>query len=307
MFLLLLIGLGLAGFAVAVLMRGALVPRARTAETLQQIDSYGYAGRAPQALTGGGNVHHALDSIASRIGGLISARFGHATSEADLRIKLVSAGLYTMTPRRFIGYRLLAGVMTPLAWAWASSGAGLSPALVVIGLVLAVLAGWQGPMVIVNNRIRTRFEQIQIDLPELIDLLVVTVEAGLGFNSSLQLAATRLDGPLGDELRLTVQEQSLGLSTDESLRNMLERCNAPAMRSFVRAVLQGQALGVSIGQILRNLASEMRKQRRAAAEERAQKAPVKILFPLIFCIFPAMFIVLLAPAVFTFIQALKGA
>jgi tight adherence protein C len=88
---------------------------------------------------------------------------------------------------------------------------------------------------------------------------------------------------------------------------MLERCNAPAMRSFVRAVLQGQALGVSIGQILRNLASEMRKQRRAAAEERAQKAPVKILFPLIFCIFPAMFIVLLAPAVFTFIQALKGA
>src|SRR4051812_33722370 len=106
MFLLLLIGLALAGFAAAALMRGALVPRARTAETLQQIDSYGYVARASQAaVPRGGNVHRALDSIASRIGNAISARFGHATAEADLRIKLVSAGLYTMTPRRFMGYR----------------------------------------------------------------------------------------------------------------------------------------------------------------------------------------------------------
>jgi len=95
----------------------------------------------------------------------------------------------------------------------------------------------------------------------------------------------------------------MGLTTEEALRNMLARADTPAVRSFVRAVTQGETLGVSIGDILRSLATEMRKRRRAAAEERAQKAPVKILFPLVFLIFPAMFVILLGPAVFDFIDA----
>ena len=95
----------------------------------------------------------------------------------------------------------------------------------------------------------------------------------------------------------------MGLGTTDALRNMLTRCETPAMRSFVRSILQGETLGVSIGQIMRNLAVEMRKRRRQGAEERAHKAPVKILFPLIFLIFPAMFVVLLAPAIFSFLDA----
>lgn len=95
----------------------------------------------------------------------------------------------------------------------------------------------------------------------------------------------------------------MGLSTNEALKNLLGRAETPAMRSFVRSILQGENLGVSIGEIMRNLAGEMRKRRRAAAEERAQKAPIKILFPLIFLIFPAMFVILLGPAVFQFIEA----
>jgi tight adherence protein C len=161
-------------------------------------------------------------------------------------------------------------------------------------------------MTIVRNRSRRRLEQIDYELPELIDLLVVTVEAGLGFNGSMQIAAERLDGALGDEMRLTLQEQSMGLSTDEAMRNLLARAETPAMRSFVRSIVQGETLGVSIGDILRNLAIEMRKRRRASAEERAQKAPIKILFPLIFLIFPAMFVILLAPAVFQFLEAFGG-
>jgi tight adherence protein C len=98
----------------------------------------------------------------------------------------------------------------------------------------------------------------------------------------------------------------MGLSTNESLKNMLARAETPAMRSFVRSILQGEILGVSIGEIMRNLSTEMRKRRRAAAEERAQKAPIKILFPLIFLIFPAMFIILLGPAVFQFLEAFGG-
>ena len=97
----------------------------------------------------------------------------------------------------------------------------------------------------------------------------------------------------------------MGLATNEALANMLERADTTGMRSFVRSVLQGETLGVSIGQILRNIASEMRKKRRAVAEERAQKAPIKILFPLVFMIFPAMFVVLLGPAVYSLLDALK--
>jgi tight adherence protein C len=98
----------------------------------------------------------------------------------------------------------------------------------------------------------------------------------------------------------------MGLTTEEALRNLLVRVETPAVRSFVRSVTQGETLGVSIGEILRSLAGEMRKRRRAAAEERAQKAPIKILFPLVFLIFPAMFIILLGPAVFDFIDAFGG-
>ncbi len=97
----------------------------------------------------------------------------------------------------------------------------------------------------------------------------------------------------------------MGLSSTEALTNMLERADTPGIRMFVRAVVQGETLGVSIGQIMRNLAIEMRKRRRAAAEERAQKAPIKMLFPLIFLIFPAMFVVLLLPAMITILDTLK--
>jgi tight adherence protein C len=113
------------------------------------------------------------------------------------------------------------------------------------------------------------------------------------------MAAERLEGPLGTELRLTLQEQRMGLGVNDALEGMLRRCETPSLRTFVRSVIQGENLGVSTGQIMRNLAVEMRKRRRATAEERAQKAPVKMLFPLIFLIFPAMFVVLLGPAIYS--------
>jgi tight adherence protein C len=105
-------------------------------------------------------------------------------------------------------------------------------------------------------------------------------------------------------VRLTLQEQNMGLTLVESLRNLQVRAETPGMRIFVRAVSQGETLGVSIGQIMRNVAEEMRKRRKAAAEERAQKAPVKMLFPLIFLIFPAIFVVLLLPSMIRIMDVL---
>jgi len=181
---------------------------------------------------------------------------------------------------------------------------------VLVGAVLAIpgalLIGWMAPRWYVQQAASKRLNQIDYDMPELIDLLVVTVEAGLGLGASIQLASTRLGGPLGDELRIATHEQSMGLPLLAALENMNNRVPTPAMRSFVRAMVQGERLGISVGQILRSLAIEMRKRRRAAAEEKAQKAPIKILFPLVFLIFPAMFLVLLGPALFSIFDALKG-
>lgn len=301
MIILLLGALALAGTSVALVLRALAMPRMRASETVGHIAAYGYAtARSDEAASG--PIRGIVDGLANLVGGVVARRLG-GLRETQLRNELMAAGLYTLAPRKFLGYRILCTVCVPAAVVWLAVTAGTGGAFVVLGTVFAVLAGWVAPMTIVRNRARRRLEQIDYELPELIDVLVVTVEAGLGFNGSLQVAAGRLEGPLGDELRLTLQEQNMGLAITEALQNMLARAETPAMRSFVRSVVQGETLGVSIGEIMRNLATEMRKRRRASAEERAQKAPIKILFPLIFLIFPSMFVILLGPAVFQFIQA----
>jgi tight adherence protein C len=304
--LILLIGLFLAGASVYLVARAVAMPRMRTAETIAQIDAYGYSRSQGGADEKGPSVMKgALDDIAGAVGGVIAGRFG-SLRETELRNKLMAAGLYTTAPRKFIGYQTLAALTFPAAWIWMCKTSGLGTTITVLGFAFAIYIGWRAPMIIVDRRARRRLEDIDYELPELVDILVVTVEAGLGFAGSLQVASERIDGALGDELRLALQEQNMGLTTEEALRHMLDRADTPAVRSFVRAVTQGETLGVSIGDILRSLATEMRKRRKAAAEERAQKAPIKILFPLVFLIFPAMFVILLGPAIFSFLDALRG-
>jgi tight adherence protein C len=218
----------------------------------------------------------------------------------------MGAGLYTLQPAVFLGYRALGSACGGLALMWLAGAGGHSGGTVLFATVFGAFAGWVLPQTIVRKKAEHRLGQIEIALPELIDLLVVTVEAGLGFSRSMQVAAGKLQGPLGDELRLAVQEQRMGLASTEALSSILKRCDTPSMRSFVRSVIQGETLGVSMGTIMRNLATEMRKRRRASAEERAQKAPVKMLFPLVFLIFPPIFIILLYPAVYNFGQSFGG-
>jgi tight adherence protein C len=301
MVLFLLIGLFLAGAAVYLIARAVAMPRVRAAEMIGQIDSYGFS-RPREEAQKQTPVRGALDDVANVIGTAL-ARRGSSGREAKLRGRLMAAGLYLTPPRRFLGYQVLSTITFPAAWVWFGGTTGFSSVVVWLGLPLMAFLGWKAPLIVIDRRARVRLEAIDYELPELIDILVVTVEAGLGFSGSIRTASERITGPLGDELRLALQEQNMGLTTEESLRHMLVRADTPSMRSFVRAVTQGETLGVSIGDILRSLALEMRKRRRAAAEERAQKAPIKILFPLVFLIFPAMFIVLLGPAIFDFIDA----
>jgi len=301
--LLILIGsLLLMGTAFALFARAVGMSRAKTSETLAQIDGYGFS--VPVATPGVTNPARGLvDGIATLLGHALAARLS-GLKETQLRQELMAAGLYTLTPKRYIGYRAISFVAVPLALLWLAVVTGVPTLLAVAFGIIGLMMGWVTPSVIVRHRRDRRYAEVEQELPELIDLLVVTVEAGLGFSGSLNVASTRMRGALGDELRLALQEQNMGLSVEEALRNMLDRCETPSMRAFVRSVLQGEMLGVSIGQIMRNLAEEMRKRRRALAEERAQKAPIKMVFPLVLLIFPAMFAVLIVPALINIARAL---
>jgi tight adherence protein C len=293
--ILLLLGLLLLGLATAVAVRAVATPRLAAAERAAQIGAYGFADAEAVEGAAIGGIAPAVDALAGLIGSVVAPRL-RRFSEADVRNRLMGAGFYGTAATTFLGYRILSATCLPLAALLLSLAGGLATALAVLFVSVAALAGWFGPVVVVRDRATRRLAEIEADLPELIDLLVLMVEAGLGFSGAIRIACDQLDGPLGDELRLTLQEQNMGLSMNEALTNMLDRCETPSMRSFVRSVLQGERLGVSIGAIMRNLAIEMRKRRRQAAEERAQKAPIKMLFPLVFLIFPAIFIVLLYPA-----------
>jgi tight adherence protein C len=302
MVLSLVLGLALVGVAAVLLARAMIVSRMRTVDTISQIDYYGFVGPEPIVAP---NLRRGLDEVAGSLGGFVADRLG-IMNEAELRRHLVSAGMYRLSPRVLMGYQLLALVGCPAVWIWLAATLKLATIVLILGLFVSAPLGWLGPVALVRRRGRERLDQIDYDLPELIDLLVVTVEAGVGFSGSLQVASERLTGPLGDELRLTVQEQRMGLSSMDALDNFLKRAPTPAVQSFVRAMEEGERLGVSVGPILRSLALESRKRPRASAEERAHKAPIKMLFPLVFMIFPAMFVVLLGPAIFAVIDALKG-
>jgi tight adherence protein C len=297
--------LALMGAGVALLLRAAGMGRLKTTRSISQIDSYGYAVAGGTPAAAGGTARGLLDGVAGIIGHAVGSRLT-GLKEAEIRQALMGAGVYAMTPRRFVGYRVISAISVGALVLWLIGSLGWPAILTILIGLLGAAAGWATPMVIVRSRTERRWAKVEEELPELIDLLVVTVEAGLGFSGSLNIASTRIQGPLGDELRLAMQEQSMGLSVEDSLRNMLDRCETPAMRAFVRSVLQGETLGVSIGQIMRNLSDEMRKRRRASAEEKAQRAPIKLLFPLIFLIFPAMFIVLLGPAIFSVMDSFGG-
>lgn len=144
---------------------------------------------------------------------------------------------------------------------------------------------------------RSRRERIQADLPDALDLLAVSVEAGLGFDGAVAKLSEHMEGPLAEEFGLTLSEMRIGESRQEALKRMAERVDAPELSAFVRAIIQADTLGTTLGRILRVQAADSRLRRQAAAEERAMKAPIKMLFPTVLFIFPAMFLVILGPAI----------
>ena len=302
--LVLIIGLFLIAIAVTMLLRALTKPAGPSTETIEQISAYGFAGALPTTTEQGPGLRARLGDFAGSTGRWLGQRFTRLKG-SDYRTRLVQAGMYTTTPERLLGTQFLAAVGLAFLWFVLTAAAGAEAWLVVLGTVGAAVLGWVLPTFIVDQRAKKRREQVERGLPDLIDLLVVTLEAGLSFPQSLRLAATKIKEPLSSEVRLTLQEQNMGLTLVEALENFLGRVNTPGVRMFARSIAQGETMGVSTGHIMRNLALEMRKRQRAYAEERAQKAPIKILFPILFLIMPALFIVLLLPVMISVMDVLR--
>jgi len=191
------------------------------------------------------------------------------------------------------------GVALPLAL-----GAGL---LTVVGFGLVVAAvGYFAPNMALYQAAYNRRERMQRELPDALDLMTISVEAGLAFDSALSQVARNTTGPLAEEFFRVLQEMQIGLGRTEAMRALGDRTDLPELRGFITAMIQADAFGIPIAQVLRVQAREMRVKRTQRAEEVAQKVPVKILFPLIFCILPALFVVILGPATIRIFENFSG-
>ena len=186
------------------------------------------------------------------------------------------------------------GVLLPLL-------TGSIPWALVLGIGLAAL-GYFLPNIILYQIAYNRSQEIQRGLPDALDLLTVSVEAGLGFDAALANVARNTDGPLAEEFFRVLQEMQLGSGRLDALRALSDRTDVRDLQSFINSMIQADAFGIPIANVLRVQAKEMRVKRSQRAEEAAQKVPVKILFPLVICILPALLVVIIGPGAIGIMQ-----
>ena len=174
----------------------------------------------------------------------------------------------------------------------------------IVGTALGGAIGFFLPDLLLYNAGQKRQQRIPIALPDALDMLTICVEAGLGFDAALAQVARHTKGPVAAEFARALQEMQIGKSRSEALRGMSERTTVPELRAFVSALIQSGELGIPIARVLREQSKEMRLRRRQRAEEKAQKIPVKITIPLILCLFPALLVIIMGPAVIEIAHAL---
>ena len=177
--------------------------------------------------------------------------------------------------------------------------------IAVLGGVVGVVFGYIAPEFWLGRKVRQRQHLILLAIPDALDLLTISVRAGLGFDAALGKVVEKMVGPLTDEFRRALAEVRVGRARREALRDIVARTEVPALTNFIGAIIQAEQLGVSISKVLQVQSEQLRIERRQRAEEQAAKAPIKMLFPLVGCIFPSLFIIILGPALILIIKNLK--
>lgn len=242
-----------------------------------------------------------LSALPDRLRAL-ALRLSPSGSTTKLERRLDIAG----NPRRWNADRILAAKGLGLVLLAAVGGLAEvhNPLLAVVTASLGAAAGFYVPDLLVYNAGTKRQVLIQADLPDAMDMLTVCVEAGLGFDGALAKVAFNTQGPLAAEFARALQEMQIGKSRTQALRALANRTTVAELRAFVSALVQAGELGIPIAGVLREQAREMRVRRRQRAEEEAQKVPVKILVPLILCLFPALFIIIIGPGAISIMHSL---
>jgi len=184
-------------------------------------------------------------------------------------------------------------------------GTSLTVRIVMVAGATAI--GWLGPNLYLYQKVYDRSKRMQRDLPDAIDLMTISVESGLAFDAAVQQVARNTEGPLADEFSRVLREMQIGQGRADALRGLADRTEVDDVKSFVTAMVQADSFGIPIANVLRIQSSEIRMKRRQRAEEQAQKVPVKITVPLIFCILPCLFIAVMGPAVIHIMDSFSGA
>ncbi|TML67975.1 MAG: type II secretion system F family protein [Actinobacteria bacterium] len=235
----------------------------------------------------------ALAPIVQRLARLM-LRVNPRMSLESVAKKLAAAGMRRTTPTTFLAIRGFCGIAGLVLGLLVMSSAKAQTGM--LSMLLFTVLGFFGPSYWLTLKARRRADLVASELPDALDLLAVSVEAGMGFDGAIAKLTEHMQGPLIDEFELALGEIRVGEGRPDALKRIAERVPAQEMSSFVRAIVQADQLGISLGRILRVQATDARNKRQAAAEEKAMKAPIKMLFPLVLFIFPAMFIVVLGPA-----------
>ena len=218
------------------------------------------------------------------------------TTIEGVSARLLAAGLgRKVSPTTFLAFKSALALGGLLLGAIVG-GAAIGPGGVVLFAIALSGMGFIAPDFAVSARARSRKNRIRAELPDALDLMAVSVEAGLGFDGAISKLTDHMSGPLAEEFALTLSEIRIGESRQDALKKLADRTGTPELSSFVRSIIQADQLGISLGRILRVQATDSRLKRQAAAEEKAMKAPIKMLFPTVLFIFPAMFLVILGPA-----------
>ena len=282
------------GLAMAVAPHRADLLEARLAQ-------FAEAGRAPATLTEVEMSLPLFDRVIrptlDKVGGFLNRNARQGNTDA-LQEKLNLAGRpMGLSASGFLALRMLSMVLfTGVGFALALLGALTMPMFLLVpvgGLVL----GYLGPQMVVARRIKKRQKGILLALPSALDLLTISVEAGLSFDAALTRVTDKYNNEFSRELTIMLNEVRLGRPRLEALDDVGRRCKVEELSNFIQAIIQSEQLGVGVANVLRIQSEEIRRKRRQRAEEQGQKAPLKMLFPMVGCIFPCLFIVLLGPAV----------
>jgi tight adherence protein C len=236
-----------------------------------------------------------LKPIIRGLAGVLT-RFYPANTTKGLTVKLKRAGMETTSTEFFLGVKGFAAIVGAVAASAIMNLITSDGTQTIIGAVVGLVVGFMAPDFYLSSKAGGRGKAILDSLPDALDLLTISVEAGLGFDAALVKVTEKLKGPLSDEFKRAAAEQRVGKSRQEALRGIMARVEQKELASFISAIIQADQLGVSMSKVLRIQSEQMRGDRRQRAEEKAARAPILIMLPTIGCIFPSLFIVILAPA-----------